>query len=180
MKTRVQFSPEQLSDVTHAVIIAEELVSNHYKMSDSQWLQPKYDVRTLVELEPSEIIDGPFAQIIRYKGQPRETYLGSAVYDFYKICLQDHAILNALQQNLCLSMLPFILYIITHELIHIVRFSKFLQAFEASPDERLAEEKRVHTRTREILRAVNLPGLRAVLDFYQDWRRVYEHMDGYP
>ncbi len=180
MKTRVQFSPQQLLDVTHAVGIAEELVSDHYKMSDSQWLQPKYDVKTLVELEPSEIVDGPFAQIIRYKGQPRKTYLGSAVYDFYKICLQDHAILNALEQNPCLSMLPFILYIVTHELIHIVRFSKFLQAFDASPQERHAEEKRVHTRTREILRTVNLPGLPAVLDFYQDWRRVYEYMDGHP
>jgi hypothetical protein len=180
MKNRLQFNPQQLSDVTHAVGIAEELVSNHYKMSDSQWLRPKYDVRTLVELEPSEIIDGPFAQIIRYKGQPRETCLGSALYDFYKICLQDHAILNAIQKNAHLSMLPFILYIITHELIHIVRFSKFLQAFDASPDERLAEEKRVHARTREILRAVNLPGLPAVLDYYRDWRRVYEHMEGYP
>jgi hypothetical protein len=178
MKTRVQFNSEQLSIVTHAVGMAEELVSNHFKMSDSQWLRPKYDVRTLAELEPPEIIDGPFAQIIRYKGQPREKYLGSSTYDFYKICLQDHAILAALQENFDLPMLPFILYIITHELIHIVRFSKFLQGFDASPDERLAEENRVHARTREILSVVKLQGLPAVLYFYRDWRRVYEHMDG--
>ena len=37
-----------------------------------------------------------------------------------------------------------VVYIATHELIHIVRFSKFLQNFHASPDEKQAEEKRVH------------------------------------
>mgnify|MGYP001816334176 CR=1 FL=1 len=43
------FSPEQLDIVNNAVAMAEELVSNHYKMSASQWLGPRYDVKTLVE-----------------------------------------------------------------------------------------------------------------------------------
>ena len=77
--------------------------------------------------------------------------MGSATYDLYKICLQDDAILVALDQHPELAMLPFALYIITHELIHIVRFSKFLQGFDASAEERLSEEKRVHERTHEIL-----------------------------
>jgi hypothetical protein len=174
------FTPEQLAVVTHAVGIAEELVSNHYKMSASQWLRPKYDVRTLADLEAAEIVEGPFAQIIRYQGQPRTASLTSAAYDFYKICLQDHAILTALRQNPGLQLLPFVLYIITHELIHIVRFSKFLQGFDASADERLAEEQRVHGRTHDILLALKLPGMPDVLDFYRDWRRVYEQLDYHP
>jgi len=99
MEKRSTFNPEQLSIVTHAVGIAEELVSNYYKMSASQWLRPKYDVKTLVDLTPPEIVDGPFAQIIRYQGQPKEASLSSSTYDFYKICLQDHAILSALRQK---------------------------------------------------------------------------------
>jgi hypothetical protein len=134
------FKPDQLSAVTHAVGTAEDLVSNHYKMTTSEWLRPKYDVRTLAELEPGEVVDGPFAQIIRYRGRPKQASLSSATYDFYKICLQDHAILAALQKNPALRLLPFALYIITHELIHIVRFSRFLQGFDASPEERLAED----------------------------------------
>lgn len=177
---RASFAPEQLSVVTHAVGIAEELVSNHYKMSASQWLRPKYDVRTLAELEPPEIVDGPFAQIIRYQGQPKAASLSSSTYDFYKICLQDHAILTALRHNPELQLLPFTLYIITHELIHIVRFSKFLQGFEASADERLAEEQRVHARTHDVLIGLKLPGLSDVLRFYSDWRRVYEQIDYHP
>lgn len=180
MDIKPVFKPDQLSAVTHAVVMAEDLVSNHYKMTTSEWLRPKYDVRTLAELEPGEVVDGPFAQIIRYRGRPNQASLGSATYDFYKICLQDHAILAALQKNLALRLLPFSLYIITHELIHIVRFSRFLQGFDASPEERLAEEKRVHEKTHAILQGVSLIGLPAVLEFYKDWRTVYEQIDYHP
>ena len=72
------------------------------------------------------------------------------------------------------------MYIITHELIHIVRFSKFLQGFDASAEERLSEEKRVHERTHEILSTVRLTGLATVLDFYKDWRAVFEQIDYNP
>ena len=168
------FGSEQIKTVNNAVAMAEELVSNHYKMSASQWLGPRYDVKTLKELDRAEIIDGPFAQIIRYKGQRKNTSLGSATYDFYKICLQDHTIQSTLEKTPGIRLLPFSLYIITHELIHIVRFSKFQQSFEASDEERMAEEKRVHHRTHDILKPVQMDGLTKVLEFYNDWRVPYE------
>lgn len=174
MHTREPFSPIQIQIVNNAVAMAEELVSNFYKMSASQWLGPRYDVKTLAELNPGEILDGPFAQIIRYKGRPKNTSLGSSTYDFYKICLQDHTILSTVSISPSIDLHPFALYIITHELIHIVRFSKFLQNFDASPAERMAEEKRVHQRTHEILNPVRLEGLSNVLEFYNDWRFPYE------
>ena len=174
MQNRDCFGSNQLKIVNNAVAMAEELVSNNYKMSASQWLGPRYDVKTLAELKPEEIIDGPFAQIIRYKGQRKNTSLGSATYDFYKICLQDHTIRSTLEQTREIELFPFSLYIIVHELIHIVRFSKFLQSFEASAEERMAEEKRVHQRTHDILQPVQISGLNNVLKFYNDWRVPYE------
>jgi hypothetical protein len=176
MQKRKTFSPRQIEIVNDAVAMAEELVSNHYKMSASQWLGPRYDVRTLAELINEEIIDGPFAQIIRYRGQRRNTSLGSATYDFYKICLQDHTIRSTLEGAPGIELFPFSLYIITHELIHIVRFSKFLQSFDASSEERMAEEKRVHRRTHDILHPVQIEGLLKVLAFYNDWRVPYEDL----
>ena len=174
MPTLNCFGSEQIKIVNNAVAMAEELVSNYYKMSASQWLGPRYDVKTLKELNREEIIDGPFAQIIRYKGQRKNTSLGSATYDYYKICLQDHAIQSTLTMAPGIRLFPFSLYIITHELIHIVRFSKFLQSFEASDQERMAEEKRVHQRTHEILKPVQVDGLSNVLEYYNDWRVPYE------
>jgi hypothetical protein len=176
MQKHRTFSPNQIKIVNNAVAMAEELVSNHYKMSASQWLGPRYDVKTLAELINAEIIDGPFAQIIRYRGQRRNTSLGSATYDFYKICLQDHTIRSALQGTPGIELFPFSLYIITHELIHIVRFSKFLQNFDASSEERMAEEKRVHRRTHDILHPVQIEGLSNVLEYYNDWRVPYEDL----
>jgi hypothetical protein len=164
------FKQADIETVNAAVAMAEELVSNFYKMSASEWLHPKYDVKTRVDLAPDEIVDGPFAQIIRYEGQLKDNSLGSTSYDFYKICLQDHAILSALKMEPGLALHPFILYVITHELIHIVRFSKFLQNFDASTDERMAEEKRVHKFTHDILSPVRLEGVPFVLEFYRRWR----------
>ncbi len=176
MKTFPTFSAEQLRTVTEAVCMSEELVSNFYKLSDGQWLHARFDVKTLAELSPAEIVDGPFAQIIRYEGQRRDTALGFEVYDFYKICLQDHTILATLEKSPQLRLLPFTLYIGTHELIHIVRFSKFLQNFNAPPAERMVEENRVHSLTREILAPVQTTGLRPVLEYYSRWRQPFENL----
>ena len=164
------FSREQIYFINIAVTMAEELVSNYYKMSSNEWLRPKYDVKTLSELSPDEIVHGPYAQIVRYQGQRRGSSLGSESYDFYKICIQDHTILSTLEKKPELSLLAFCLYIVTHELIHIVRFSKFLQNFEATAEEKLVEEKRVHIITHQILAEVRLPELKDVLNFYRHWR----------
>ncbi len=170
------FSAHQIKIVNRTVSLAEELVSNHYKMSASQWLRPKYDVKTLADLAPEEIVYGPFAQIVRYEGHRKDTALGSGVFDYYKICLQDHAIHAALQDSPSMNLFPFCLYIISHELIHIVRFSKFLQSFDASPQEKLTEEKRVHENTHQILKQIKVSGMSAVLEFYSQWRQPLEGM----
>ena len=161
-----KFTEEQISSVNHMVEMAEEIVSEAYKMSASQWIRNRYDVLTLAQLSESEIVFGPCAQIVRYSGIKNETQLGSGVFDFYKICLQDHAILKALRENRQLMLDPFILYIITHELIHIIRFGKFIQFFDASEEQRVVEERFVHNRTADILKKINMNGMKNVFGFY--------------
>ena len=174
MQNITPFSASQITVVNNVVAMSEELVSNYYKMSANEWLRPKYDVKTLVDLAPEEIVDGPFAQIVRYEGQRKDTALGSAVFDYFKICLQDHTIKSVLEKTPSIKLYPFCLYIITHELIHIVRFSKFLQNFEATPAEKLDEEKRVHENTHKILNPVQVSGMQSVLEFYRKWRQPIE------
>ena len=177
-KMEKKFSKKQITAVNNSVTMAEELVSNYYKLSAAQWLRQKYDVKTVADLAPKEIVKGPFAQIVRYKGQRRDTALGSATYDFYKICLQDHAIIDTLKKFNALRIFPFTLYIITHELIHIVRFSKFLQNFSASSAEKMAEEIRVHKKTNKILQPVQVPGLTSTLDFFVNWHSSLDDLAG--
>jgi hypothetical protein len=176
MEELARFPSHHIKTINNATAMAEEVVSNYYKMSASEWLRPKYDVKTLVDLDSAEIVHGPFAQIIRYEGRKGDTELGSTAYDFYKICLQDHAILAAMDQNQDLELFPFALYIVAHELIHIVRFSRFLQNFDASPEEKMIEEQRVHTWTHDILQRLNIRGLKTVLAFYAKWRFPLEDL----
>lgn len=163
------FSPGQVSTIDESVSIAEELVSNYYKMSGSQWLHLKYDIETLVNLCNREIVHGPFAQVVRYEGKRKGGSLSSSSYDLYKICLQDHTILSKLEQSPDLKLFPFSMYIVTHELIHIVRFCKFLQNFEASHQEKMAEERRVHENTYRVLNNVRVSGMEDVFNFYRQW-----------
>ncbi|MBA3036961.1 MAG: hypothetical protein FP814_10775 [Desulfobacterium sp.] len=166
----LRFSTRQINTVNKAAEISEELVCDYYKLSTSQWLRRRYDIKTIVNLSTEEIIDGPFAQIIKYKAQPKNSSLSSSTYDFYKICLQDNSILSVVDKSSKIKLYPFLLYIITHELVHIVRFSEFLQNFSASYEEKMAEEARVHYNTHEILKSTKLNGLSNVFKFYDKWR----------
>jgi hypothetical protein len=163
------FEESELRVVNEAVAIAEEITSNAYKISPAEWGRRRYDIKTLTDLTPDEVIDGPFAQIIRYVGRKPETSLSSSEYDFYKICLQDHTILAALRKTPGLRLYAFALYIVTHELIHVIRFTKFLQAFDASATEKIIEEARVHEKTQAILRPAQISGMDAVFKFYEAW-----------
>ncbi len=171
-----KFKSDQIKTINNSVAMAEELVCNFFKMSANQWLRHRYDVKTLVDLDEEEIVQGPFAQIIRYKGRKKDTSLGSSTYDFYKICLQDHAIISVLDRDASLMLFSFVLYVVTHELIHIVRFAKFLMSFDASPDQKIEEETIVHEKTHEILFGLRVPGLKAAFEFYEKWRRPIDDL----
>ncbi len=162
------FNKAELAVVNNVVSLAEDLVCNHYKMSANQWLRHRYDVKSQKDLVPEELVDGPFAQIVRYSCSREGSPLGSSTYDFYKICLQDKAILKTVKEKPELSLFPFVLYIVVHELIHIVRFAKFYQNFEALPHEKQIEETRVHQITQDIVGRHDITGAAAVIDFYSD------------
>ena len=71
---------------------------------------------------------------------------------------------------------PFSLYIVTHELIHIVRFTKFMQNFVATADEKMDEEMRVHKKTHDILGNIRISGLSPVLAFYNQWHTYHDKL----
>ena len=165
---RRTFDREQMGVVNEAVALAEEITSNHFKYTLSQWRRSRYDIRTAGDLHGPEITDKAFAQILRYVGRPPSSELGSSRFDFYKICLQDHVILSALNRDPVPPFFPLMVYVVTHELVHIVRFSRFLQSFEAYPKDREAEEGRVHTITGEILHGARVMGAGSIVRAYGD------------
>jgi hypothetical protein len=158
------FNTKQLYLLGEALDIAEDMTSNHFKLSLSQWRQHPFDVRTLSNLFGEDIRNNAFALLKKYApGRNRDIEAPYKRREFYLICMQDHQILKALQRDRQLELLPLLAYILTHELVHIVRFCKFQVRFDT-------QEEIVHQTTYEILRDLPLSNLSYILDSYNPER----------
>ena len=164
------FEGVDISTVSEALGIAEEKTGDFYKFSFGQWKRYHYDVRTLPVLRDDEISNRAFALLNKCSRVTSDFESKSKKRDFYFICLQDHQIIRALSRDKELRLLPLLVYVFTHELVHIVRFCNFYQRFDISGDRRDKEEGIVHSTTFEILEDLPLPGIEYILDAYQSHR----------
>ncbi len=165
---RLAFSADEIAVLGQAIDISEELISDHFKISTSEWKRYRYDIQSLRDLSDDEITDVAFAEIRRYACCPSERLRGSEGGEYFKICLQDHIISQALKRDPQIKLMPLSTYIITHELIHVVRFARFLQRFQVSDREREAEEHLVHALTQQLLGRLKMIGLGEVLAAYRN------------
>src|SRR5659263_198607 len=111
-----QYHKELLKEAT---VIAEEVTSDFFKLSPCHWRRARYDILTLEALRAEEICSHALALVAKYDGCHKDRLLRSATFDFYRVCLQDHNILKTLQHVDDLSLFPLLLYIVTHELVHL-------------------------------------------------------------
>lgn len=162
------FNKEQLGIVSEALDIAEDMTSNYYRLSVAQWKRHPFDLKTLAQLFGEDIRDNAFALLKKYK----KSELGEAEpipkgREFYLIYLQDHHIIHALKRDRELELLPLLAYVLTHELVHIVRFCTFKERFDVTEETRRSEEEQVvHQTTYEILKGLSLPNLSHILSYY--------------
>jgi len=168
--TDLAFKDDSIETISAALGIAEEKIGDYYKFSLGQWKRHHYDVKTLRALEEDEITSFAFALL--NKGSRVIEGLDSSTQkrDFYFICLQDHLILNALQRDKNLTLLPLLVYIFTHELIHIVRFCNFYQRYDISDRHKKTEENLVHGTTFDILKNSSMNNMEYILNSYKKHR----------
>jgi len=174
---RQPFEEKQIAVLARAIDVSEEMISNFYKISTSEWKRYRYDIQSLSYLEEEEVTDDAFAQIRRYLRRPGEKTRGSEPGDFFKICIQDHVINRAVERDKEIGLFPLTAYIVTHELIHVVRFAKFLQPFDSTAFEQGAEEKRVHALTYGLLQRARIQGLPEVLSAFKDCRTMENFLE---
>lgn len=166
MSRRNQFSNKEYGLFSDALAVAEESISDYYRLSHAAWAAYPYEVRTLAELAPREISDQALAQVLRLRQPQRPGRLRG--WDFFRICVQDHNLLGLVRREKAGDlMLPLLTYVLAHELVHVVRFYQFQHLFEASPQEKVAEEAKVYQITNQALEKVKLPSLGQVLSMYQ-------------
>lgn len=171
------FNSAQLPLANKAFSDAEKVVSHHFRMSENQLRQNKYDVKTLAYLDEHEVKAGAFAHLCKYSfekpgGSVQEDKEG---FDFYRVCLQDNIILDAVDRaNSFIKLSPLMLYIAVHELIHVLRFGNGNIDFDASIEEKEQEEKVVHDLTRNALQHVCNHDLTIVLDCFSSRYKIYD------
>ena len=167
----VFFDETELEKVATAALRAEEMVYNYFKLSSSQWLKNRYDIKTAAQLAPHERVEGPFAQVLKYEGRRQNQSLGSSAFSLYHVCIQDPSILGLISRHPEVELPPFLLYILVHELVHVVRFARFEHRYENASEANVTreEEKKVHGITRDIIASKSVPGIQQVFEFYKEW-----------
>jgi len=170
------FTNKQLGIISEALDIAEDITSNYYHLSFSEWKRHPFDVKTLAQLFSDDISHNAFAILKKcMQGDGRGAYPLYKRRELYLIHLQDHQILKALYRDKELKLLPLLAYVLTHELVHIVRFCKFQERFDVIEENRRSEEEQiVHQTTYEILKELSLPNLPYILGSYTSERMNFD------
>lgn len=164
------FSPEQVIMTESILSQTEERVADFYQLHFRDHRKIRYDIRTHSGLDTHERTDHGLAQVCKYEcsrhGEDRWPS-----FDFYRICLQDRKVLDLIQATgLNIEMTPLLMYVLTHELVHIVRFCLMGQAFFVPDAEWMKEENRVHSITRKILKEMRQKGLSPVFEYFNGER----------
>ena len=163
------FNAAQVPMAKKAFNDAEKLVSSQFRISEKELKNTKYEVKTLAYLNDQEIKEGTFAHLCKYSyekpGEVTGRYENN--FDFYRICLQDNNILDAIERaNPFIKLRPLMLYIAVHELIHVLRFSNSEIDFHAGAEEKEKEEVIVHNLTRSALQPVKGNDMEIILDCF--------------
>ncbi len=157
------FDPSHISILDRAVLTAEELVSDHFSFSSRQWSRNPYEVKTLAQVERWEYPGDAFAHLLRYGRPLSKKQTGADDVSFYRVCLHDHNILRKTEGGRAGVLRPFLIYVMTHELVHIVRFALY-SAHPSVTSGREDEEEKVEGITREILRSSRIKGMKQLLN----------------
>jgi len=159
-----RFDPSQRLQLSRAAARAEELTRDFYRIPGRERPRFPYDIATLAD-DP-----GPrrrvFADVVRVV-LPASSETGRERREIYRIRLRDDQLLAATDAGGDVELYPLLLYVLTHELVHVVRFESGLAVFDdADARARGREEVRVHSITQRVLAPAQDDALRVVVDRY--------------
>lgn len=153
--------------VGEALERAEELAENFFQVNLEDYERFPFDLQTLAQLKGPEKTRRALAQVCKYEYKKDKLSQKLRRMGFYRICLQDDKILESANKEKSSLLRPLLLYVVAHELIHVIRFSIDPEKFHLSPRERRAEEKSVHRMTYELLRPIKEQKIEDLLERYR-------------
>jgi hypothetical protein len=147
------FTDSDLSTICRAASLAERLTEKHFSLGEDHWKTEPYKIFTLKHVSQGLYEPGVFANVVKFKSRPKQQKWPVPA-EKYGIVLQDPNILRALLRQSHHDLWTISLFVLTHELIHVVRFKEFNVDFFADTPARQTEENLVQSITGEILSGV--------------------------
>ncbi|MGC8658001.1 MAG: hypothetical protein ACP5U1_02910 [Desulfomonilaceae bacterium] len=149
------FTETDRTTVDRAARLAESLVAQYFNLAHDDWIKNPYSLMTWKESAKYLRDTDVFAQTVRFDTRHTGKTQRAEKRDYYYgVLLADPTILRALLRPQRHDLWTLGLFVLTHELVHIVRFRKFGVDFFGTCDERKKEEDVVHKITREMLAGV--------------------------
>jgi hypothetical protein len=169
----VEHAPIERGMVLRAMDEAEEHTTHYYCIPPREWQQLRYD---LITRQDSEWEPMPEPVLARVQHLERVSPRPKSPLEFYRIQLNDPRILSvARRDNLERSIHAFLVYILTHEMVHLVRLSSILdnRTDFLLPSEE--EEERVDRISRQILGSKTCHQFGPVLERFRPLRDSSHH-----
>lgn len=167
MATSTFFDRRQRFWVGNALGTAEELAGRFFQVDLGDCERFPFDLQTLIHLKREEKTTRALAQVCKYEYKKELQFQSVRKKSFYRICLQDDKILKTVNKEDAAILRPLLLYVVAHELIHVIRFSLDPGKFHLSPEKKKIEEKNVHRLTYELLRPIGDPKIEILLERYR-------------
>jgi hypothetical protein len=165
MSRRDTFGARELGALARAVPLARELIGERFALADDWFDRTSHRILSARELRAGELLgQGRLAEIrrvFRLEGQGAGRFVRcERLCPHYRICLQDHNILDRVRTDPGLELPEFLVGVLTHEYVHLVRFCRLEHPYHAAEERRSREEARVRELTRDILLRSGHPRLR--------------------
>lgn len=154
-RQELELSSEFLKNFNFILLISELIVADKFKLTSKELQKMHYEVYFLKD---TFFLKDKFASLLKLE---KFSWLPSKRKDFYLLCL-NHTKIFKWEKPFLNELL---LYILSHELIHLVRFIRYQSNFYTK--EKWEEEKKVHCLTKELLKDIKfLPHIKLVLDYF--------------
>jgi hypothetical protein len=163
-RAAAHFDRGHLIELDSAAHLAGELISQAYDLDFYDFHQWKVDVRHYPQLTEAEKRTDVLAQLFRYSRE--DPTLAGGRSDRWRVCLYDPVILAVVERE-AVGLHPLLCYVLTHEFLHVARFTRFIELFSLDQDQRNREETAVHQETDNLLSKVSIPGMPAILRLYR-------------
>lgn len=134
------FTRSDLETISRAARLAENLTCDYFDLPADEWKTNPYRMLTIKHVSRDFHIDQVFAHVVRIQSASNAS-IASNAKDMYGVVLQDPYILRELFRSESYELWTLVLYVLTHELTHIVRFKKFDVDFFGGSAGRQDEEK---------------------------------------